>query len=98
MKFFGTPNMAVMERNREPKYRKNPFKCKQLLFRFDNNGEYSTTDEALINKLIGKFKHENGTIEPPVASKSMKCKKCDYVTDNKGELLAHYRTEHPKEG
>lgn len=24
------------------------------------------------------------------------CKKCDYKTDNKGELLAHYRTEHPK--
>ena len=24
------------------------------------------------------------------------CKKCDFKTENKGELLAHYRTEHPK--
>ncbi len=26
------------------------------------------------------------------------CKKCDFVCENQGELLAHYRDKHPKEG
>ena len=33
-------------------------------------------------------KEENKTV--------YKCKKCEFETDNKGELLAHYRTTHPK--
>lgn len=24
------------------------------------------------------------------------CKKCDFKTENQGDLLVHYRTEHPK--
>ena len=26
------------------------------------------------------------------------CKKCDFVCENQGELLTHYRENHPKEG
>lgn len=56
-------------------------------FSFDNNGEYETENEVLIKILKQNFE---------VAEK-YKCKKCDYETDNKGELLAHYRL-HKKEG
>ena len=35
--------------------------------------------------------------EPEEPKEVFKCKKCDFETDNKGELLAHYR-EHKKEG
>ena len=27
-----------------------------------------------------------------------KCKKCEFSTDNQGELMAHYRSDHPKGG
>ena len=30
------------------------------------------------------------------AVKLFKCKKCDFVTENKGLLLKHYRDAHPK--
>lgn len=30
-------------------------------------------------------------------AKTYKCKKCDFETNNKGLLLAHYRNEHPTE-
>jgi hypothetical protein len=86
MKFYGTPNSLVKER------RKKPFskEVKNIpLFRFDENGEYETTDDRLIQKLKKKFKFEE--------EKTYKCKKCDYETSNKGELMAHYRTNH-KEG
>lgn len=36
--------------------------------------------------------------EPKEEVKVYKCKKCDFETDNKGELLAHYRHSHAKEG
>jgi len=26
------------------------------------------------------------------------CKKCDFACDNQGELMAHYREKHPKDG
>ena len=85
MKFFGTPGMLVKERIRKPfsmEYREKP------RFHFDENGEYETTDEKLIEKLKRKFKHD----EPK------HCKKCDFTCNNQGELLAHYREIHPKEG
>ena len=85
MKFYGTPNSLVKER------RKKPFskEVKKIpLFRFDKNGEYTTSDGKLIQKLKKKFKYEE--------EKTYKCKKCEYETTNKGELLAHYRT-HKKE-
>lgn len=32
------------------------------------------------------------------ADRFYNCKKCDFKTESKGKLLAHYRVEHPKEG
>ena len=32
----------------------------------------------------------------PEPDAKLHCKKCEFSCDNKGELMAHYRTEHPK--
>ena len=48
---------------------------------FDENGNFETTNELLIKRCIPHF-----------ASKQFSCKKCDYTTDKKGELLYHYRS------
>jgi hypothetical protein len=83
MKFYGEPNLLVNTRKKvNGMYKNTP------LFIFDENGEYETEDKRLIEKLKKNFKHENN---------KFKCKKCDFETDNMGELLAHYRKEHPKE-
>lgn len=87
MKFYGTPYSLVKER------RKKPFsnEVKHIpLFRFDENGEYSTSDDKLIQKLKKKFRYEEEV-------KTKHCKKCDFTCENQGELLAHYREIHPKE-
>lgn len=36
------------------------------------------------------------TDDKPIEEKTFKCKKCSYETENRGELLAHYRN-HKKE-
>jgi hypothetical protein len=62
------------------------------VFCLDKNGEFETDDPELIEwiKKNKRFlKHSDELI---------KCKKCDFGTSNKGELLAHYRVTHPKEG
>lgn len=54
--------------------------------RFDEEGKICTDNPKLIARLSKKFeKVELHT-----------CKKCDFSTDNKGLLMAHYR-EHKKE-
>jgi hypothetical protein len=82
MKFYGEPNLLVNTRKKvNGMYKNTP------LFRFDKNGEYNTDDEKLINKLKPNFKYE----------KNYKCNKCNFETDNMGELLQHYKHKHPKE-
>lgn len=56
-------------------------------FYFDDKGEYETENEVMIKVLSQNFE----TVEELNA-----CKKCDFTTDNKGLLMAHYRQEHPK--
>ncbi len=84
MKFYGEPNLSVFSSKR-----KGNKMIKKLLFKFNENGEYETDDIKLIEKLKLHFKYED-TI--------YRCKKCDYQTTNKGDLMAHYRKEHPKGG
>lgn len=107
MKFYGEPNMGVFEIVRK----KNGMRKvkRELVFRFDDNGEFVTDDESLIKRLMHRFAHEEGStaevavekveeteVKPEV--KLRKCKKCDFTCENQGELLAHYRNKHPKEG
>jgi hypothetical protein len=86
MKFYGKPGSLVREMRRNPMKEEPEF---VPLFRFDKNGEYSTSDDRLIQKLKRKFKYEE--------EKIYECKECDYKTPNKGKLLAHYRANHKEE-
>lgn len=58
---------------------------------FDENGEFTTDNE----RVIARFHHHFDSV--PVKTESFSCKKCDFTTDNKGLLMSHYRSEHPKE-
>ena len=94
MKYFYLPDVFVID-----------YEKQKNVFQFDKNGEYETNDPKLIewmkkNKNFIRYE-ETGPKEPatPVQAEQpkMKCKKCNYETENKGELLAHYR-EHKKDG
>jgi hypothetical protein len=56
MKFFGEPNLYVTDSKNNGR----------VLFKFDENGEYATDDEKLINRLKHHFKHEEQTEEKEV--------------------------------
>lgn len=86
MKFYGQPNSLVREMRRKPFSTEYEFKP---VFRFDEKGEYSTSDDRLIQKLKRKFKYEE--------EKKFTCKKCGEEFNNRGLLLAHYRANHQKE-
>ena len=60
---------------------------------FDANGEYETDNPVLIKAFTPLFAvvKEEPQEEKPV----LICKKCDFTCDNRGILLAHYRSEHP---
>jgi hypothetical protein len=97
MVFIGQPNLYVRISN---KYVQRATGKKG--FTFDGNGEYET-DNELISKLLKQHfevKEENSvTDDKPEEEKATKhCKKCDFTCDNQGQLLAHYREAHPKEG
>jgi hypothetical protein len=56
------------------------------IFKFDSKGEFQTDNEKII-----KFMKENkGFIR--CENNAYTCKNCGKVFDNKGLLLAHYRT------
>lgn len=92
MKFQYRPNTCVID------YEKLVKICV-----FDENGFYETDNPKKIEWLR---KHAKGVNVVEEATKKPEnklptdefynCKKCNFKTDNKGELLAHYRTEHPK--
>jgi hypothetical protein len=84
MKFYGNVNETV---SRQIKL--NGIRKLKYLFKFDDKGEYETEDIKLIEKLKLHFKYEIENMKH--------CKKCDFKCTNQGELLSHYRKEHPKE-
>jgi hypothetical protein len=83
MKIIGEPNLIVNITKRNNR-KKLPKKIQ-----FDSEGIYLTDDERLIKVLSQRFK---------VEKQEFKCKKCDFVSDNMGDLLVHYRQAHPKGG
>jgi hypothetical protein len=88
MKFKGQPGLFVKICN---KYIQRATMKKGLYF--DDKGEYETENPILIKALSQHFEIvEEIKEEKP----KMKCKHCEFETDNKGLLMAHYR-EHKKE-
>lgn len=86
MKYKYEPNVYIVD-----------YEKLKNMFTFDNNGEFETEDPKLI-EWIRKNKPFLNPIDEPEKpqeaeqeKKMMKCKKCNYETENKGELLAHYR-------
>lgn len=64
---------------------------------FDEQGELFISDD---NPAFDRLK--NAGYEPEYVGEEKvrtinRCKRCDFETDNKGELMAHYRLVHPKE-
>ena len=69
-------------------------------FIFDSNGRYETENANVCKILSQHFEAVEPTKEPikeEIKDNVYKCKKCDFETDNKGELMAHYRKNHKKE-
>lgn len=91
MKFQYKPNCAIIDYDKMVK-----------ICTFDENGFFETDNPKLIKRLQKSRKIKQVTEEKPktkpeeVKEKVYKCKKCKFTTTNMGELLAHYRNEHPK--
>lgn len=82
--FKGEPNLLV---------RFNPPIGNIKHVRFNADGEFTTGNE----RVIKRFEHKYDSVPYKAEEKMYNCKKCDYETANKGELMSHYRAEHPKE-
>lgn len=103
MKFYAEPNLHVRFTDKHRRM------FKAIGFSFNDKGEYETDDPLLTKLLAQRFRHENNTesaqikpentVQPSETidePKTRHCKKCDFTCDNQGDLLAHYRKEHPK--
>jgi len=103
MKFYSNePNLHII-RQRMAGNRVEHFE----LCMFDENCELETEDKEVIRQLLNIYRHEEvkeesaeeveGKEDEAESEKTMfNCKKCDFETDNKGLLMAHYREIHPK--
>jgi hypothetical protein len=73
--------------------RKQPYE----LCQFDENGELETDDSEVIRQLINIYRHdETWKKEGSAGDATAKCKKCGAKFENKGLLMAHYKSSHPK--
>ena len=87
MKFQFKPNVTIVDYDRMIN-----------ICTFDENGFYETDNPNKIKYLTTKATRVKVVKEPKEEPKEKvyACKKCKFTTTNMGELLAHYRAEHPK--
>lgn len=95
MRFQSVPGRVVQKR-----VKRNGRKRIVALFKFDEKGfasidetKYTATDLKSLKRLFKVVEEE----KKEDVTKVCKCKKCDFETDNRGVLMTHYRSEHPKE-
>ncbi|OMF38775.1 hypothetical protein BK133_00800 [Paenibacillus sp. FSL H8-0548] len=103
VKFIGEPHLLV---NVKP-----PIGTIKHI-RFDANGEFITGNELLILRMHHRFDSVPAVGSEPseemtddlelqinefTETKQYICKKCDFTTAGKGDLMVHYRQAHPKE-
>jgi hypothetical protein len=84
MKFQGKPNEHVVVFHPKINEPKN--------IKFDANGVFETHNKTLAIRMKKKYPVVGEA--PQVELK--KCKKCDFTCENQGELMRHYKIEHPK--
>lgn len=84
------PNLFIMA----DKVYENGTRDRIELGQFDKNGELKTENPALIQRLK-ELGYTPVNDDSPEDSK-VTCKKCGAEFENKGLLMAHYRSEHPK--
>jgi hypothetical protein len=82
MKFKGEPNLLIRV--------SNPYPGEASMFRFNEKGEYETEHPMTIKRMQARF------TEIKEETPQKHCKKCEFTCDTQGELLAHYKTAHPK--
>jgi hypothetical protein len=99
MRFKGPPNTKFNVH--KPKY------GEPGAIRFNADGVFETHNRFLARRMARKFEiipdePERPAPQPeqtpetaPTAPQMKKCKKCDFECENQGDLLAHYRKEHP---
>lgn len=99
MKFKGTPNTLV-----SMVYRVGFARKTKKIGRFSADGIFETNDTRVINRMKKHFpileENEIKEIKEELIIKKetiRHCKKCDYTCTNQGDLMKHYRLEHPKE-
>jgi hypothetical protein len=93
MKFQGKPNLTIVD-----------YKRLVAICTFDENGFFETDDPNKIKYLTTKTTSAKVVEESPKETQKEEkklptvynCKKCDFKTENQGDLLVHYRTNHPK--
>ncbi len=110
-KFFGEPNMLVKTKKKtyfENKIQLKPLfrfdengeyitEDKQLIEKLKSRFSCVPIQEidSKINQAVENAVEDvKNQIKPE--EKVYKCKKCPYETTNMGELMAHYKKEHPK--
>ena len=95
IKFFGDPNMLITD-----------FASGKPLFTFDGNGELVLSDDnPFVKRMKARFRYEVVAEQAPAPEQKPreaapepkhKCKKCGFGSDDWGEMVKHYRNEHPK--
>lgn len=81
MKFKGQPNLVVRVL---PKHWRRGMPKKIV---FDADGYCESDNERMCKLLSARFEK----------AKLYECKQCDFATESRGDLMTHYRLEHPKE-
>jgi len=100
MKFYGEPNLLVRFSER------NIRRFGTHGFSFNENGEYETDNDLLCQLLQQHYRcdivADTATTEPEnnadTGETIRRCKKCEFTCGSQGELLRHYREQHPKTG
>lgn len=103
MKFTGKPNVLI-----RMVYRIGLDRKTKIIGRFDKDGIFETESPLIIKRMKKYFEDakevaqtiiEEAVNTQDVAQKEeivRHCKKCSYTTTNQGDLMRHYREEHPK--
>jgi len=63
---------------------------------FKEDGTFETESPVLIKALSRQFEIDESENKGNSTETIRRCKKCDFTCNGQGELLKHYRENHPK--